>query len=286
MKQSTLCKVLFSVAALFVTERFCRLQTDGFRLAKATTSHTYPFQQVSEGSPKQLHQPFYYLGSGVQSYVFLGEDNETILKLFKHHHFGPSVEFCKWALPKCLSKTIVKKREKRMQGLFESAFIAYDKLASHTGVFYLHLGKSTSALGNLPIYDKLGILHHLDLDQTEFILQHKAETVENRLHSLLSQGKVTEAISSMKDLLALIQNRSKKGIKNKDGNVLENCGFLDKQPLEIDIGSFIYRTNSSHPNPHKKTAIRATLKLLGFIKKHYPQYLFQCRQELLYENIS
>lgn len=279
VKSLLLC---FSIISI---ERFCRLQTGGFRFHKAAVTHTYPFKQISGSIPTEAKQPFYYLASGVQSYVFIGKDRETILKLFKHHHFGPSSDTLKKILPQNLSRPLIKKREKRMLNLFSSAQIAYGQLQEKTGVFYLHLGKTNGKHGKISLFDKLGICYDLDLDQTEFILQRRAETAFEKLHKLFKNGQTDEAISSMKDLLHLIEQRSMQGIKNKDGNILENCGFFGRHPLEIDVGSFIHRNASANPQPHKKAVLRATLQLLNFVKKNYPEELPRCKRELIYENI-
>ncbi len=279
-------KVLTLCLLLVFVERFCRWKTGGFRLKKATTLHSYPFGAISQGVPREANQSFYYLASGVQSYVFIGEDGETILKLFKHHHFGPSIDLLKKTLPKKLADSIIKKREGRMKNIFDSALIAYVELQEKTGVFYLHLGKTDQLLNSISLHDKLGISHQIDLDHTEFLLQRRAETVYEKLHHLFEKTKVDEAISSMKELLQLIETRSRQGIKNKDGNILENCGFYHGSPLEIDIGSFIHRNKSSHnPDPHKKAVVRATLQLLNFVKKNYPDELPRCKRELIYENL-
>jgi len=276
-------KFLFALILFFSVERFCYWQTDGFRLSKATCAHVYPFSCQTNTLPKNLPQSFFFLGSGVQFYAFLGEDNQTILKLFKHHHMGPSTDLAKTLLPKSWASPLIASREKRMSHLFMSAKIAFEELPHQTGVYFLHIGKTDCGFGNILIHDKLGIAHEIDLDQTDFILQRRAEPASKRLSRLFQENQVEEAILSMKNLLSMIENRSKLGIKNKDGNVLENCGFLGDEPIELDIGSFIYRSKSTNPDPHAKAVLRATLQLLGWVKKNHPENLKACRQELLFQ---
>jgi len=284
MMRSKIIKICLAAALFFCTERFCRSQTDGFRITKALCEHEYPFSYSTNINPKNLHQPFYFLGSGVQFYAFLGEDKQTILKLFKHHHMGPSTDLCKKILPKSLSSALVAKREKRMHHIFTSTQIAKDELAEETGTVYLHIGKKPEGLGKTKIYDKLGIQHEVDLDKTDFLLQEKADPANTHLSKLFQKGAIEDAIKSMQTMRNLIKTRSKMGIKNKDGNILENCGFINGRPVELDIGSFIHREQSTNPDPHSKAAFRATLQLLGWVKKNHPEYLHKCTAELLHEN--
>jgi hypothetical protein len=283
MKHSKIFRIFLICLAVIAVERFCRHQTGGFRLSKALCKHPYPFSCVSGEVPDNLSQSFYYLGGGVQCYAFLGEDQETVLKLYKHHHMGLSTDLCKKILPLRFKTSLLARREKRMSHIFQSGQIAQDLLSEGTGTTFLHISKEPMGLGKTILYDKLGIAHEVDLDQTDFLIQKRADPAGTYLHALLKERRVDEAIAAMRDLCGLIKARSQKGIKNKDGNVIENCGFLAKQPIELDVGSFVYRQKSVHPDPHSKAAFRATLQLLGWVKKHYPEHLTRCAEELLHE---
>lgn len=283
MMRSKIFKIFLGLALFFGIERFCRSQTDGFRTTKALCQHPYPFSYSSGESSGNLDQPFYFLGSGVQFYAFIGEDKQTILKLFKHHHMGFSTDLCKKLLPKSLVAKVLAKREKRMHHIFTSTQIAASELAEETGTFFLHIGKEPLGLGKTKIYDKLGIGYEVDLDKTDFLLQKRAEPASTYLRQLFQKGAAEEAIFAMQSMKDLIEKRSKMGIKNKDGNILENCGFLENHPVELDIGSFTYREQSTNPDPHSKAAFRATLQMLGWVKKNHPEYLHKCTAELLHE---
>ena len=281
MKRSKIYKILLTLVLFVGIERFCRFQTEGFRLSKATSQYPYSYEEEISERPATLDQPFYFLGSGVQFYVFIGQDKQTVLKLFKHHHMGFSTDFLTQFLPS--SHPLLKKREKRMLHLFASVKIASQTLPDQTGVLYTHLQKTDRLLGEAIIHDKLHIAHRLDLDKTEFVLQRRATPAYEHLDALFGEKRIDEALTSMQDLVRLIHTRSELGVKNKDGNILENCGFLEGRPIELDIGSFIFRTSSKHPNPHQKAALRARLQLLGWVKRHYPENLQECRAHLLHE---
>lgn len=288
MHLSKIFTLFASFLALVALERFCHWQTGSFSIAKATTSHLYPLStRFSSPSSKQtalpeLDQPFYFLASGAQSYVFLSKDGKTILKLFKHYHGPFSIDLLK-KFP--FTHKAVQKREKRMHTLFASAQIAYERLSEETGVYFTHLQKTKSLFKKIEIYDKLGIQHRLDLDQTEFVLQKRAEVAFQRFHKLFTNHQIAEASKEMKQLLVLIENRSKKGIKNKDGKIMKNYGFLGEKPVELDIGSFVVRSSrSTSLHPHKKARMKAARQLLSWIKQQYPQHFSFCKKELLDEN--
>lgn len=281
-------KLLLLLCLFFAIERFCHWQTDGFRLSKATSKHIYPYSHHSENLPQTLDQPFYYLGKGVQFYVFIGEDQKTILKLFKHHHAGFATDTLNVLFPKFIKNRIIRNREKRMRCIFGSARIADLDIGKETGVTYVHIGKDywKKKLTKGVLYDKIGIKHSVDFDEIDFVLQERADLVKNRLSELFDLGNIDEAINSMKKVICMVEKRSRKNVKNKDGNILENCGFIGENPVEIDIGSFIHRSRSTHPDPHRKTAFRARLQLLTWVKKKYPQHLTQCRLELLDDSLD
>lgn len=281
--RSKIFKFFLGIFFLVAIERFCHFQTGGFRLNKAICCHEYPFHYETEKIPSCLHQSFHYLGKGVQFYAFLGEDQQTILKLFKHHHLGPSIDVLKKIFPRHFVRGIIASREKRMCHLFRSAKIAIEHLPKETGVLFLHVGKAGNRLGQGKIYDKMGNSYDLDFDTVDFLLQKRAIPVKQMLDSLFQKGLSETAITRMNTLIQLIENRSRKGIKNKDGNILENCGFVGENPVELDIGSFVYRTQSDNPDPHGKAGMRARLQLLGWVKQNYPDQLPLCKKVLLHE---
>lgn len=286
MKRSTLVKLGLTLLLIGGIERFCQWQTGGFRIEKVRQDHIYPFSFAQRPPPPELHQTFTFLDSGVQGFAFLGEDQKTVLKLFKHYHGRISTDFLDRCMPRPLAKFLVQKREKRLGHILASAQMAHEKLPDMTGVFFTHLAKTAQHLGSITLIDHVGIAHTLPLDQVEFILQKKAELIENRLHALFEQNNREGAIEAMKTLLRLIETRSRQGIKNKDGKVLKNTGFIGAQAVEIDIGSFVVRGPSSHPGAHKKAARKAKRQLLTWIATHYPSELSPCTEALAHEAVE
>ena len=281
--RSELCnplfKIILSLICLVCVERFCYRQTKGFRLPKATTAHIYPFTSPIQPAPEYLFQSFYFLDSGVQFYVFIGEDQKTVLKLFKHHHTGPSYELLN-LFPERLIKPILHKRERRMCSLLKSVALAQARLADETGILYTHLEKSKGALGNITLYSPLGIKHTLNLDQTEFVLQKRVDPTVKRLYKLFSNRKVDEAITCMKSLLTLVEARSSSGVKNKDKRLLQNTGFFEDKPIDVDLGSFALLKPHDHPDRSLKERKRMILQLIKWVDQNYPEYVQEVKANL------
>ena len=101
------------------------------------------------------------------------------------------------------------------------------------GLVYLHLNKTRNLHRTLTIIDRTGQEHRVDLDQTEFVIQRKAELIFSYLHKLQSPQEVQEAIAS---LLQLVQNRIDKGFSDRDKAVSNNYGFVNGHPIHLDVG--------------------------------------------------
>lgn len=254
-------------------ERFCRAQTEGFRLDKIHSDFVYV--QKAEGGNEELLklllQKFTFLGSGVQSYAFLGEDGKTVLKVFKHYHNLPVKGWLKTVpLPSFLEDyraSILKKREHRLHSIFSSCELAYQELKEETGLIYLHLGKIEDILPTISVRDKIGIFHEIDLNHTAFVLQEKVEMLIPKLDALVKQGEVEKAQACVRSLKELIMRRCTKGVANGDLRIERNIGFAGERAVEIDIGSYNKKPHKKRTTPYEKEIS----KLHRWMRAHYPQ---------------
>ncbi len=159
--------------------------TEGFSIAGIASGHDYVLADF--GSKTQaieiLDQPFHYMASGGQSYVFLSDDGRYVLKFFK----GP-ITF----LPKVRARKIQK---------ISRTLLGYEllqkKLPTHSATIYAHLSKSP--LRSVTLIDKCGIRHTVDLSSIECILQHHVEPLSSdalpKVHTLadlMAQEKMTD----------------------------------------------------------------------------------------------
>ncbi len=169
------------------------------------------------------------MDSGVQCYVFLSKDQKTVLKLFKHYHLFPGNNLlAKIAVPhflKPFQQKILQMRQERLQKIFKSCQFAYDYLQEETGTLFVHFHQSDCP--KITVFDKLAIQHPLDLANTEFVLQKRAEEIS------LKRFSKKEIIEKLKNLHATC---AKKGFKTKDTKI-RNYAFIGEDPVLIDIGS-------------------------------------------------
>ncbi len=93
------CSVLIFIGIYY----FCESQTQGFRLQEILSDipnhprwETKPLSLEDQKTVEaKLKQTFRYLGSGEQSHAFLGEDQKTVLKFFRHNDLS-MLKILKW----------------------------------------------------------------------------------------------------------------------------------------------------------------------------------------------
>lgn len=282
-------KIVLALILIIAVERFCRLQTAGFRWEKIFPDSPLA-NEVNlppEALVKQLDQPFYFLSSGVQTYNFISKDGFLVLKLFKHYHAGPSTH---WLLQlpsfiQPLLKPTIEQRKKRMAHIFKSAHIAATTLKEETKVLYLHLSQSTE-LPTISLYDKIPILHLLDLNQVEFAIQQKANPLWETLSEHAKKNNHEKIRFVLRALFNEILNRLSKEIASKDVK-WDNFGIIKDEVIEWDIGSFQrYRNLTS---TKKKSVFQKTcLKLRRKFSNSFGPYIFDFDEEMqfAYEKIS
>lgn len=223
-------KFIFIFAfAFFLVERFCRLQTDGFSIAKIIPHHPLKYEEKAPSQEilKALDQPYHFLDSGVQCYAFVSEDQKTVLKFFKHYHLFPGNQLLEM-IPFPYKQKIVQMREERLHKIFKSCQIGFDHLQEETGLLLTHF--TYSECPKIKIFDKLGITHELDLSGMEFVLQKKGEPISLRLKTLYGIEQAMEQLK--KHHFTCLQ----KGFKTKDSKI-RNYAFIGEDPITIDIGS-------------------------------------------------
>lgn len=256
-KQSIL--LLFFLPLFYGVERFCHKKTDGFALVNIQS----PYQDSSSwilhqelSHPEIFDQPFYYLDCGAQSYVFESRDKNYVLKFFKFQHMRIPPWISALPLPLSLEE---KKREKieRKRAvrdeLFQSIAIAYNQLRDETALIYAHLDKTSHLKKQVKIYDKIGVVYTLNLDDYPFYVQKKARLVSDYL-------KENPSDELIKSLMGLCIRRNKKGIKDKDPDFITNFGFIDGKAVQIDVGRFSPMKEEREPPREEMVRISCNLK--------------------------
>src|SRR5579872_2775416 len=169
--RSKLLLIPVSLLLVYGTARFCHHKTAGFRISKIQ-DNTAPFPIPASPACAievlpLLNQKFTYFGRGLQSFAFLSEDGEHVLKicnnryqtsLFWLEHFPCPSFLHAWRDQKVASYY------SKLRATFSSYQLAYEKLKNETGLLALHLEKSQELFPHVQIIDKLGIAHSIDLD--------------------------------------------------------------------------------------------------------------------------
>lgn len=273
-----LCVIVLSAVLL---KQFCYSKTDGFALYKIRSSLPFnpewetqpPTAQEQEELSKILDQPFYYLAKGAQSYVFASADGQTVIKFFRLYHLTPPLWVTSLSFPLPLMPYKIRKIIDKQQELakdFQSYKIAYEEMKAETGLLYLHLNKTDQLKKHLTIYDKIGIAHHLDLDQMEFLVQKKATLVYPSITRLMQTDGAEASKEAISALVKLLVHRSEKGIFDKDPDLNTNFGFLDKSPVQIDIGRFRMQEEKNNPKTDRDEIIRITDNFRQWLDCNYP----------------
>lgn len=204
------------------------LLLSSFSLHEIESKLAYNPKWGAAAVPQQdvFDQPYTFLSEGAQAYAFESADRKYVIKFFKMRRFTPS--WSDYLCPK-----LVARRAKNLNWVFNGYRIAYDEFKEDTGLVYIHLNKTTNLNRSLTLIDKNGTKYRVDLDQTEFVIQRKAELIFSYLKNLKDPKDVRQAVSS---LLDLIQRRIDKGFSDRDKAVSNNYGFVDGHPIHLDVG--------------------------------------------------
>lgn len=272
--------VLGVVLAGILAKQFCYKKTDGFAHYKILSELTFNPEWEPRNSndvpldlQKILDQPFYYLAKGAQSYVFASKDGETVIKFFRIYHMSPPLWMKALSFPQVLQplkirKMIAKKNELNKD--FQSYKIAFEEMKEETGLLYLHLNKTSHLKKHLKIYDKIGIAYDLDMDKMEFLIQKKAKLVFPAVDSLMKSEGLDAAKEAICALVQLLLSRCEKGIFDKDPDLNTNFGFLNRQPIQIDIGRFCHEIEAKTATAHQEEILRITDNFRQWLDANYP----------------
>ncbi|QVL56813.1 MAG: hypothetical protein KFB93_05360 [Simkaniaceae bacterium] len=281
--------ILLVLASLAGVERLSHFLTDGFSYSNITSTLPYhqewdtPIAESDQAEAKKaLAQPYTYLESGSQSYVFISEDNKYVLKFFKHKRWRLSPFLELLPLPEKLNAKRLRWKQKKKETVystFGSCITSYQEFKEETGVLFVHLNKS-SLNQLITIKDRIGFKHRIELSDVEFILQRKAIPTDKYLLSLKMEGETKEAEKALSLLLAFTVKRAEKGYSDKDPHLIRNFGFIDGKAVEIDIGGFHHDPKKDLVYFHTHEMRRIKRKLLPWLEENYPELTTHAEKEL------
>lgn len=285
-------KLILLVSFVVIAAVFCPKKTAGFTLLGISSKRAYnpdwEIRSLTILEKKEvedaLSQSYHYLAQGSQSFVFSSQDCQYVIKFFKQRLFKPSHLLNSVPLPTILHRFRAKRNWKRADKLvrdFASYKYAFEELHDETKVVYVHLNSTTSLKKKLQITDKIGIHHTIDLDTTNFIVQKRAEPVFVRIHTLMMQGKVEEAKQNIGQILRLHTARAEKGFRDRDPDVLSNCGFIGAHAIKLDVGRFEKNDALKKPEIYRQEIKKIMVPFKSWIKCAHPA-LLECFDEAGY----
>lgn len=275
-------RILFIAAfalCIVYAKRFCYRHTDGFALNKILSNLSYHSEWEVPVSTQEnevlslIDQPFHYLAKGAQSYVFVSEDGQTVVKFFRLYHLLPPLWIKMLHFPPKMQlfklRKMLAKREE-LEKDFDSYLLAYQQMREETGLLYVHLNKTSHLKQKITLYDRLNIAHTLDLDQMEFLVQKKAELVYPRIDVIAQKEGLESAKSAITNLVRLLNLRCQRGIFDKDPDLNTNFGFIDKTPVQIDIGRFQPDEREQSSAAQREEILRITDHFRQWLDQKYP----------------
>lgn len=285
MKIPSILKAALLIAitscTLYGSIRLYYAVTGGFTVANITSDLTYDSRWVTHPLSNEerslidqaLDQEYTYLGKGCQAYVFLSQDGNYVLKFFKYQRFRPQSWINLFTFIPAIDryqKNKAKKKKERLDDVFRSWKIAYEDLNAETGVVYVHLNKSDHLNKTLKIYDKLGLTHHLDLDQMEFLVQHRASMLGPTIKRMIDNGEQTEVKLLLDNLLTMLVSEYYRGFADNDHALMQNTGVWSGKPIHMDVGQFIHNDVMKKTIVHNNELFDKTYKLRFWLKKYDP----------------
>jgi hypothetical protein len=184
--------------------------------------------------------------------------------------------------------SIVKYKEEKQQKkweklnyFFESWKLTFEKLKEESALLFVHLNKSSFLRTQLSIYDKLGRHHQIDLDQTEFCLQHVVKPLDETLLEYRQKGEHRQAKELIHRLLTLILSEYSRGLADNDHALVQNTGVLNGYPIHIDIGQFVENEEIKNPDIFHQELFTKTFRLKLWLQKYYFEIAEYLEQELI-----
>lgn len=278
MMKKKLFKIVFALIFCFGLSKFCAKQTGGFSIMRISQnfSPTSSLSSNPETHLSYLDQSFTYFDKGKQSFVFLSEDGQFILKFF-NNNYRKKIRYYSWLEQIPFLKAWAKERKlyfiEKLERTFQSYSLAEEILKDETALIYVHLEPTSSLKTNVHIVDKIGIHHTIRADEYAFLIQKKADLVYPTLSTLKKTGQKEKAQALIHSLIELLKNKYQKGIADNDSLVRTNIGFLEGRAVQIDVGPFSLDPAMQDPTIYVPEILKTTRHLKKWLSQNYPDLL-------------
>lgn len=259
-------KVALFVWLFFRVAAFCQKQTGGFTVHRVQPSHTNPSFHTAPPQWNIPSQRFLYHASGKQCFVFVSEDGQYVLKLFRRAHLMAPI-FAQIPLLNRLKPFKPHKMERQVAKQYRDFMgykIAFEHFQEETALIALHLNPEPAKLPTITLVDKIGVEHSLDLNKTSFALQHRALSFPEWL-AQSNEKTIQEGIRAIFDLF---QKRIESGISDDDPSPYKNFGFYKGKPIQIDPGQYQL---AAAPSDHELASMQKLF--IKWLRKNNPELI-------------
>lgn len=236
-----LALAVFFFAAVYGVSFFARKQTAHFTISRILSTLPFHPEWECENPPEVdqiLSQPYHFFAAGGQSWVFLSEDGEWIVKFFDFRPTWNDVAKT-LHLPSFLCPSLTTRQVERREKPIEGYALASKRMREICGLTGVFLNGKKTGEHHLTITDKIHCPHLVDLSSCSFVIQRRAEVLPSRLAKFLKEGKTREANQVLSSALNLIAERTSLGVGDGDNVRLHlNLGFIGDKAVYLDAGTF------------------------------------------------
>jgi len=249
-----------------------QFRLENIRIPGINVSHQPLDSQLTLDLRNILNQPFTYLDRGKQSFAFVSQDDRYVLKFFDAQCLKPK-QFLRALSPKNSASC-----QRKLERLLAGYRLAYAQDRLHTGLLYVQLTPIDNLDLQVKLIDRFGLRHTIDLSQVLFIIQRKAVPMRILLTDLLSKGDVLGAERALRKIFGMYVEDYQRGIYDRDHNFMYNTGFIEDQPIRIDVGRLRYDEKMKDKAVYMIDLNKVVVdRLGGWLKRHFPKY----RDEIL-----
>lgn len=256
---------------------FAEKETANFTIARITTNLPFhPEWEVQDLKSEELasidaivKQKFLFLDNGGQSWVFISEDGQHVVKFFKFRFTWHDL-FKRIPFPSGLEQfrpQLTAKQLAKRQRLLGGYALAFKKLRSESLLEAAFLNGKQEGELSMHIVDKIGIEHKIDLRNKPFIIQRTAIPLVKHLGPLMKEGRIGEAQEALCSALNLIAQRCAQGLIDEDHRLYANLGFVGKQAVYLDAGSLKEDPSIATPERSREEIVRSAELLIGQLEK-------------------
>lgn len=278
--------LLLSVGVIISLARFTHSQTRGFRLSKIE-NNLYPIKSWTPDEDNGEITPWFYqsysfLDRGLQSFVFVSEDQQYVVKIFNNRYQSAMSRFSFLSKIPFLTHWARNKYhyyKNKLIRTFTSYELAYQHLREETSLLYTHLNSTECLPHSFTIKDCLNISHTLDLNQYGFIVQKKCDLFYPTLAAYIERNEIHLAKEAINQLVELFLYKYKNGIADNDPLIRTNYGFLNEQLVQIDVGPLSLDPSLMDPEKYRSELIRTTRSLKHWLAPRSPELVDYLEQK-------